>query len=81
MHKFTPDYTVKGIDLTEIIQASPTSRCLPYNPDGNLFEMQAEAVDKDGNRYYVTWIFADNGEESYDEYDYSQPDDCTLITR
>ena len=79
MNKFTANYTVNGIELTEISQAYPTSCCLPYNPDGKLFEMQAEAEDKDGNRYYVTWIFEDNGEESYDEYDYSQPNDCTLI--
>lgn len=79
MNKFTATYTVNGIELNEISQAYPTSRCLPYNQNGNLFEMQAEAEDKDGNRYYVTWIFEDSGEESYDEYDYSQPNDCTLI--
>lgn len=79
MNKFTPSYTVNGIELTEISQAYPTSSCLPYNPNGNLFEMQAEAEDKDGNLYYVTWLFEDNGEESYDDYDYSQPNDCTLI--
>ena len=79
MNKFIATYTVNGIELNETSQAYPTSSCLPYNPNGNLFEMQAEAEDKDGNRYYVTWIFEDNGEESYDEYDYSQPDDCTLI--
>lgn len=79
MNKFTPSYTVNGIELTEISQPYPTSRCLPYNPNGNLFEMQAEAEDKDGNLYYVTWLFEDNGEESYDDYDYSQPNDCTLI--
>ena len=80
MKKFTPSYTVNGIELNEISQAYPTSCCLPYNPNGNLFEMQAEAEDKDGNLYYVTWLFEDNGEESYDDdYDYSQPNDCTLI--
>ena len=79
MNKFTPSYTVNGIELNEISQAYPTSCCLPYNPNGNLFEMQAEAEDKDGNLYYVTWLFEDNGEESYDDYDYSQPNDCTLI--
>ena len=80
MSKFAPTYTVKGIELDEISQTCiPTGRCLPYNPDGNLFEMQAEAADKDGNRYYVYWIFANNGEASYDEYDYDQPDDCELI--
>ena len=79
MNKFTATYTVNGIELNETSQAYPTSRCLPCNPDGKLFEMRAEAEDKDGNRYHVTWIFEDNGEESYDEYDYSQPNDCTLI--
>ena len=79
MNKFTATYTVNGIELNETSQAYPTSRCLPYNPDGKLFEMRAEAEDKDGNRYHVTWVFEDSGEESYDEYDYSQPNDCTLI--
>ncbi len=78
MNKFTPSYTVNGIELTEISQACPTSSCLSY-ANGNLFEMQAKAEDKDGNLYYVTWLFEDNGEESLDEYDYSQPYDCTLI--
>ena len=76
MNKFTTARTVNGIELNLIGEAYPTSRCLPYNPNGNLFEMEARAEDEDGNQYYVTWIFKDNGEASYDEYDYSQPDDC-----
>ena len=73
------DYTVNGIELDLIDEAYPTSRCLPFNPDGNLFEMQALAEGRDGKRYFVRWIFEDNGEENYDDYDYSQPDDCILI--
>ena len=79
MKDFAPNYTVNGIQLQELDMPFPTSRCLPYNPDGNLFEMAASAIDKDGNKYVVTWLFEDNGEESYDMYDYSQPDDCRLI--
>ena len=78
MTNFNATYVVNGIELEEINQAEPTSRCLPCNPNGNLFEMAASALDKDGNKYVVTWIFEDNGEESYDMYDYSQPDDCKL---
>ena len=73
------DYTVNGIELDLIGEAYPTSRCLPFNPDGKLFEMQALAEGRDGKRYFVRWIFEDNGEENYDDYDYSQPDDCILI--
>lgn len=74
-----PDYIVNGIALWEIEQAYPTSSCLPYNPDGKLFEMEAIAEDAEGNRYAVQWIFEDNGEENYDEYDYSNPTDCRLL--
>ena len=73
------DYTVYGIELDLIGEAYPTGRCLPFNPDGNLFEMEALAVGRDRKRYLVRWIFKDNGEESYDVYDYSKPDDCVLI--
>ena len=73
------DYNIDGIELDLIGEAYPTGRCLPYNPDGNLFEMQALAEDRDRVKYHVRWIFEDNGEESYDEYDYSKPDCCVLI--
>ena len=73
------DYTIDGIELDLIDEAYPTSRCLPFNPDGTLFEMQALAEGRDGKRYFVRWIFEDNGEAGYDDYDYSQPDDCILI--
>ncbi len=73
------DYTIDGIELDLIGEAYPTSRCLAYNPDGNLFEMQALAEDRNRKQYYVSWIFEDNGEEGYDDYDYSQPDDCVSI--
>ena len=44
-------------------EAYPSCRCLPYNPDGNLFEMEALAVGRDRKIYFVHWIFEDNGEE------------------
>ena len=73
------DYTINCIEVDLISGAYPTNRCLEYNPDGNLFEMQALAEGRDRKRYFVRWIFEDNGEESYDEYDYSEPYDCVLI--
>ncbi len=73
------DYIIDNIELDLIGEAYPTCRCLDYNPDGNLFEMEALAEGRDGAKYYVRWIFEDCGEESYDEYDYSNPDDCVLI--
>ena len=73
------DYIVDGIELDLIDEAYPTSRCLVYNPDGNLFEMQALAEDRNRKRYFVRWIFEDNGEESYDAYDYSEPYEGVLI--
>ena len=79
MNNFEFDYIVNGVELKEIDQAYQTSRCLPYNPDGNLFEMAAKAEDKDGNKYLVSWIFEDNGEEDYDAYDYSEPYDCVSV--
>ena len=41
--------------------------------------MYTKAEDKDGNKYLVSWIFEDNGEEDYDAYDYSEPYDCVSI--
>ena len=73
------DYTIDGIELDLIDEAYPTGRCLVHNPDGNLFEMQALAEGRDHKRYFVRWIFEDNGEESYDAYDYSKPYECVLI--
>ena len=67
------DYIVDGIELDLIGKAYPSCRCLPHNPDGNLFEMEALAVGRDCKIYFVRWIFEDNGEESYDAYDYSEP--------
>ncbi len=79
MTNFTYDYIVNGIELKETRQALPTSRCLPYNPTGKLFEMEAKAIDKDGNEYYVSWIFEDDENKDLDDYDYSTPDDCKLV--
>ena len=73
------DYTINGIELELLDEAYPTGRCLEYNPGGNLFEMEALAEDRDRVKYHVRWIFEDNGEESYDEYDYSKPYECVLI--
>ena len=73
------DYIIDGIELDSIGEAYPSCRCLSYNPDGRLFEMEALAVGRDRKVYFVRWIFEDNGEESYDEYDYSKPYECILI--
>ena len=73
------DYIVDDIALDLIGDAYPTSRYLPFNPDGKLFEMQALAEDRNHKRYFVRWIFEDNGEESYDAYDYGEPYDCVSV--
>ena len=73
------DYSINGIELDLIDEAYPTGRCLGYNPDVNLFEMQALAKGRNHKRYFVRWIFEDNGEEGYDDYDYSEPYDCVSI--
>ena len=73
------DYTVNGIELDLIGEAYPTGRCLDYSPYGCLFEMESLAVGRDRKRYLVRWIFEDCGEESYADYDYSEPYDCVLI--
>ena len=73
------EYIIDGIELDLIGEAYPSCRCLPFNPDGRLFEMEALAVGKDRKVYFVRWIFEDNGEESYDAYDYSEPYECVLI--
>ena len=73
------EYIIDGIELDLIGDVYPSCRCLPYNPDGSLFEMEALAEGRDRSKYLVRWIFEDNGEESFDEYDYSEPYDCVLI--
>ena len=73
------DYIIDGIELDLIEEAYPSCRCLTYNPDGSLFEMEALAEGRDRRKYLVRWIFEDNGEESLDAYDYSKPYDCVLI--
>ena len=48
--------------------AEPTSRALEFE---GQFEMSAPVKDLQGNRYEVYWIFDDNGEETFENYDYS----------
>ena len=69
------DYIIDGIELDLLGDAYPSGRCLPYNPDGRLFEMEALAEGRDLTRYYIRWIFEDNGGD-LDTYDYSEPHDC-----
>ena len=69
------DYIIDGIELDLVGEAYPSGRCLGYNPDGNLFEMEALAEGRDLTRYYIRWIFEDNGGD-LDTYDYSEPHDC-----
>ena len=71
---YTFDYVIDGIEVDLIGEAYPSCRCL-YNPDGRLFEMEALAEGRDRTRYYVHWIFEDNGGD-LDTYDYSEPHDC-----
>ncbi|QLD33147.1 hypothetical protein [Mannheimia varigena] len=42
------------------------------------FEMAATAVDKDGNKYRITWIFEDDGRD-LDQYDYSADNIDNLV--
>ena len=73
------DYTFNCIGLDLIGDAYPTGRCLESSSDAKLFEIEALAEGRDHKRYFVRWIFEYNGEEGYDDYDYSQPHDCVLI--
>ena len=79
LEDYTFDYVIDGIELDLVGEAYPSGRCLDYNPDGRLFEMEALAEGRDLTRYYIRWIFEDNGEESYDAYDYSEPHDCVPV--
>ena len=51
--------------------AEPTSRALEFE---GQFEMSAPAKDLQGNKYDVFWVFEDNGEETFENYDYSNVD-------
>lgn len=78
--------THEGREYALTSQADHTSRLLPrgytnYNDasDGEAydFEMAASAIDKDGNRYTVYWLFEGlKGEDDHDLdwYDYSAVD-------
>ena len=73
------EYIIDGIEVDLIGDAYPSCRGLPYNPDNRLFEMEALAKGRDHRKYLVRWSFEPNGEESFDDYDYSEPYDCVLI--
>lgn len=47
-----------------------TYRLLPPPLGERYFEMAAPAVDQDGNRYTVYWIFEEDIAMDLDEYDY-----------
>lgn len=72
------DVTFKGKKYYLTTQAEPTSTIVPngYNDvdygEYYNFEMEAYAVDKDGDEYIVQWRFSDvKGEEKdYTEFDY-----------
>lgn len=78
------DYNHNGIKLTITDDADFSNRLLPggytnYHDasDGDKydFEMQACAVDQDGNKYLVFWIYSNTKGETANEldfYDYSQ---------
>lgn len=48
------------------------------NVSEGSFEMAATAVDKDGNKYRITWIFEDDGRD-LDQYDYSADNIDNLV--
>ena len=55
--------------------AELTNRCLAERPaEDNFFEMSATAKDLQGNKHQVYWVFEDNGEETLENYDYSDVD-------
>ena len=55
--------------------AEPTSRQITERPvEDNFFEMSATAKDLQGNKHQVYWVFEDNGEETLENYDYSDVD-------
>lgn len=55
--------------------AEPTSRQITErSQDYNFFEMSAPAHDLNGNKYNIYWVFEDNGEETFENYDYSDID-------
>ena len=73
------DYTFNCIALDLIGDAYPTGRCLESSSGAKLLEMQALAEGRERKRYFVRWIFEDNGEEDYDAYDYGEPYDCVSV--
>ena len=77
--------TFNGKEYTFTGDADLTNRCLPQcyrqfqnTPEGEEydFEMSAPAMDADGNKYWVYWIFsAIKGDEAeLDSYDYDDVD-------
>lgn len=73
--------TYNGKTYTLITEAEPSGSLLDYPKNYHEveigeefdFEMVAKAVDEEGNKYEVRWIFTDiKGEESdaLDAYDY-----------
>ena len=55
--------------------AELTNRCLAERPaEDNFFEMSATAHDLNGNKSEIYWVFEDNGEDTLENYDYSDVD-------
>ena len=79
----TVEFEGKTYTLTD--WAEPSSRLLPYpkniheveDGEEDDFEMIAPAVDDEGNKYSVRWIFsAIKGEEcELDDFNYEIPDE------
>lgn len=56
-------------------EAEPTSRQITErSQDYNFFEMSATAHDLNNKKYAIYWVFEDNGEETLENYDYSDID-------
>lgn len=55
--------------------AEPTSRQITErSQDYNFFEMSAPAHDLKGNKHVLYWVFEDNGEDNFENYEYSDID-------
>ncbi|MGI6491492.1 MAG: hypothetical protein ACOX0T_03595 [Pelotomaculum sp.] len=63
------EYEGKFYKLTNKVDF--TYRILPPPLGERHFEMAAPAVDQDGNRYTVYWIFEEDIAMDPDEYDYN----------
>lgn len=82
------DYRHNGVDLALTTDPDYSGRALPYQNYQDLeegepydFEMVADAVDMQGNKYRVTWLFTGvkgENDPALDSYDYADIADIEL---